>query len=410
MIKRLIYRILERRHYWRYVSFSEIAELYASRLLRILGLSMVSIFVAIFLYQHGYSLTFIMFFFAAYYVFRMLLSFPFAYVIARIGPKHATLVSNLFFIPSLLLLVMMPQYGFIAVLGYAFFQAVSLSLYDMAYLVDFSKVKHEEFSGREIGYMNMLEQIARGASPLVGGFIAYWFGPQVTMFVAAGIFTLSALPLFFTPEPVKTHQTITFHGIPWRRVRRPLLASMANGYDTIASTLIWSLFIAIAIFGVATNSVYAQLGVLASITMVVGIAAARFFGTVVDGSRGRELLNWSAVANALTHLMRPFVATPLGVLFANIVNVVVTAGYTLPFTKGMFALADDLPGYRIAFMSLINASASVGAAILCVIAGTLSLFLDELLSLQVTYVITAFVTLLILAHGFPALRKRRFGL
>jgi FlaA1/EpsC-like NDP-sugar epimerase len=45
MIKTLIYSLLERRHYWRYVSFSEIAEIYASRTLRVLAVSMVSVFI-----------------------------------------------------------------------------------------------------------------------------------------------------------------------------------------------------------------------------------------------------------------------------------------------------------------------------------------------------------------------------
>ncbi len=402
--------MLERRHYWRHDSFSEIAELYASRLLRILGVSMVSIFVAIYMYQNGYNLTFIMFFFVCYYVLRAVLSFPFAYVIARIGPKHATLISNLLYIPALLLLVMLPEYGLVAIAGYAFLQAASLSLYDMAYLIDFSKIKHEEFSGREIGYMNMLEQIARGSSPFIGGFLAYWFGPQVTLFVAAGIFTISALPLFFTGEPVKTHQMITFHGIPWRRLWHPIVAFAADGYDTIASSLIWSLFIAIAIFGISDNTVYAQLGVLASITMIIGVVAAKFFGAIVDRTRGRELLNAGAIANAFTHAARPFVATPLGVLFVNIFNVLATTAYILPFLKGMFALADDLPGYRIAFISIMNAAASLGAAVLCLIAGVLSLFFDEILSLQITYVVTALITLLIMTNRFPALRRNRLGL
>ena len=188
MIKKLIYRYMEKRHYWRYVSFSEVAELYASRTLRIFALSMVNVFVVIYLYQNGYSLTFIAFVFAGYYLFRALISYPFAYLIARIGPKHATLMSNFLFIPSLLMLIALPEYGLISIAGFTIFQALSLSLYDMAYLVDFSKVKHEERVGKEIGYMQILDQIARGASPFIGGFIAYWFGPQATLFVATFIF------------------------------------------------------------------------------------------------------------------------------------------------------------------------------------------------------------------------------
>lgn len=55
MLKQLIYRLFERRHYWREMSFSEMAELYTSRVLRTLAVSMVSIFIAIYLYQNGYG-------------------------------------------------------------------------------------------------------------------------------------------------------------------------------------------------------------------------------------------------------------------------------------------------------------------------------------------------------------------
>lgn len=408
MIKRLIYRFLEKRHYWRTVSFSEIAELYASRTLRVFALSMVNVFVAIYLYQNGYSLTFIAFTFAGYYVFRAAISYPFAYLIARIGPKHATLLSNFLFIPALLLLITLPEYGLIAIAGFVFFQASSLSLYDMAYLIDFSKVKHDERAGKELGYMHILEQIARGSSPFIGGFIAYWFGPQVTLYVAVFIFLIAAMPLFFTPEPVKTHQHITFHGIPWRKIRRPLVAYAADGYDTIACSLLWSLFIALAVFGVnSSNTIYAQLGVLASLTMIAGIAAAKIFGSVIDRHRGNALLKISAIGNALIYLVRPLVITPLGVLLVNVFNQFTTTGYILPFTKGMFALADDLPGYRIAYMTLMNAAASMGAMIVCLIVGVLSLVLDEIASFQATYLISSVIVLLILVHRFPALSKSK---
>ena len=297
----------------------------------------------------------------------------------------------------MLLLVTLPEWGIYALLGFALFQSTSLSLYDMAYHVDFSKVKHDDHAGKEIGYMHMLEQIARGSSPFIGGFIAFWFGPQVTLFVAATIFLLSALPLFLTPEP-------------WKRIRHPVLANAAFGYDTIASSLLWSLFVAIAVFGISSNTIYAQLGVLATLTMITGILSAKAFGMIVDRTKGKELLRVGVFANSLTHISRVFVATPLGVVFVNVFNELATTGFTLPFTKGLFALADDLPGYRIAFISIMNASASVGAAILCLIAGTLTLFFDEAVSLQITYAITAVVVLGILTHRFPALNPGRFKL
>ncbi len=141
--------------------------------------------------------------------------------------------------------------------------------------------------------------------------------------------------------------------------------------------------------------------------MVAGIISAQIFGTVIDKHRGKELLTISAIGNAFVYLARVAVATPLTVLFVNVFNQFATTGYSLPFTKGMFALADDLPGYRIAFMTLMNVAASLGAMGVCLILGGLSLLVEETASFQITYVISAVIVLFIMVHNFPALNKSK---
>lgn len=392
--------MFERRHYWRHVSFSELAELYASRTLRMFALSMVTVFIGIYLYKNGYAVTFIMLYFALYFVYRSLLAIPAAFVIAKIGPKYATLVSNFLYVPALLCLVMIPEYGFWALTASAFFQGVSVTLYDIAYLVGFSKVKNDDNAGKEISYMHIFEILAKATSPVVGGFVAYWVSPQATLFFAAGIFMLAALPLFFSAESVLTNQKITFRGVPWRRIRRNIVSQMSIGIDVIASGLMWSLFVAIAVFGTASNAIYAQLGVLASVSVFVGIAVSRVFGSIVDKRRGNELLSAGVIGDSLTHVGRILTATPFGVVLINIFHEIVTLAYVLPYTKGMFAQADDLPGYRIVFMTIMSISSAMGAAVICAIVAVFSLYLEESMALQAGYVVIAFTALLILNHGF----------
>ncbi|MFZ1811909.1 MAG: MFS transporter [Candidatus Saccharimonadales bacterium] len=408
MIQRLIYFFYERRHYWRDVTFSEMAELYASRALRTLAVSMVTIFIGVYLYQLGYDVTFIMLYFASYFLYRGALAYPFAYVIARIGPKHATLLSNFLYVPALLLLVTLPQYGLWALVGTAVFQGLSVTLYDMAYLVGFSKVHHNENAGKELGYMNMLDQIAKGASPIIGGFVAYLWGPQATLLLASGIFASAAIPLFFTPEPVRTHQTITFHGLPRRKIIRGVMTNLFIGCDVTASGLLWSLFLVTTIFSVSSNAVYAELGVLSSITLVTGVIAARLFGLLVDKHRGHELLRAGVVADSLTHMVRPFIGSPVGVGMVNVMNEMATTAYALPYTKAVFAQADDLPGYRIVYMSLMSAATALGASLFCVIVAALTLFCSNQTAFQVSYGMIAVIVLGISLHGFPALRPRHW--
>src|SRR5690606_1063569 len=134
-----------------------------------------------------------------------IIALPAARLIAWIGPKHAILVSNLLYIPSMIAFALLPQFG-PWLLGVALiFQAVSATMYSIGYMIDFSKVKSVEHAGKEIAYMNIFEKVTTGLSPLIGGFIAFLFGPQVVIIIAAVLFALAAVPLFRTGEQVSVN-------------------------------------------------------------------------------------------------------------------------------------------------------------------------------------------------------------
>ena len=79
MIGRIISRLLRRRHYWRSVSFDQIAELYTSRLITVFAANIVNLFAAVYLYKLGYSLIFITLFYAVWYLMKI----PFSYLAAK---------------------------------------------------------------------------------------------------------------------------------------------------------------------------------------------------------------------------------------------------------------------------------------------------------------------------------------
>ena len=405
MLKPLVYRLLERRHTWRHADFDEIAEIYASRTLRVMAISMVSVFTAVYLYQNGFHLVYIMLYFASYWILKASLTFLAAFVVARIGPKHTTLLSNLLYVLALIIFSQLGKYGVIALIISGTLQAVSVALYDLSHMVNFSKVKHLDHLGKELSFMYMLERGGAAISPIIGGLIAYWFGPEVTMLVAAVVFALAATPLFFTPEPVQTKQHITFRHFNWRDTRRGIFASLAVGADLITSGSTWSLYVALTIFGISTDAIYAQLGALVGVTVLAAVVFSRLYGIVIDRRRGGELLNFGVAGDALVHISRPFVGTPFGVIMINIVNESVTNAYAMPFTKGIFDQADNLPGYRIVYAALISIATSLGSALMALVIGGLSLLNSEVQTLQISFVVTALVVLLIGTQRFPALRR-----
>ena len=407
MVEKLIKKVLHDRHYWRRMEFSELSELYASRVMRLMALSMVSVFVAIFLYQSGYSLMFIAVVFACMFALRGILAYPSAFVIARFGPKHGTMLANMLSIPALLSLAALESKGIPALMAYLVFHAASTSLYVISYHVDFSKIKHRLHVGKELGYMVILERIAMAVSPLLGGFIAYLFGPQATLVVGSLLFAIAALPLFMSPEPVRANQRITFRYIPLGKLYRGMIAYAALGWDFTATGIVWSLFIALAVFGTDSDAVYAQVGAVASVAILASLAAVKVYGALIDRHQGDKLLQFGTIGSALIHLVRPFISTATGVVLANATTETAKSAYSMPFYKGMYYQADNLPGYRIVYMAVMDIAVSAGAVLGLVILAALCAVIDEIGSMQVFYFITAFAVLAHMAHGFGALRVFR---
>lgn len=409
MIKKLLHRLLERRHYWRTVGFSELAELYANRMLRLMAVNMFSGIVGIFMYQIGYPLWQIVGVFAAYFLVKAVSAIPAAYFIGRVGPKHGTLVSNFLYIPSLLALTQLENLHVYALLVFIIVQPLAVTLYTVSYHVGFSKVKHSEHAGKEIGFMYIVEKFGAGLSPVVGGLIAYMFGPETVMWMASILFLLSAGPLFFSPEPVMTHQHIIFRGFNWRATWRNLVSMLSIGADQALSGSIWSLFVAIAVFGTTNNIVYAQVGALLGIAFVASLVFARLYGAIIDRRRGGELLRAAVIGNSLLHATRAFVSTPVGVVMVNVANEATTSGYSMPYLKGQYDMADSLPGYRIVYMAIMEFAVGLGASIMMLILLGLTFLLDDVRGLQVGYIVAAVAVLPIIWHGFPALRSSRFA-
>lgn len=406
MIQKLIDRLLLHRHFWRYATFSEVAEIYASRTTRIFALRLVATFTSIYLLQQGYSILFVALFFACFYGFKILFAYPSALIIAATGPKHATFLSNIMIAVSMMFLPLVPEYGLAALAVWGILQGASTCLYDFAYMVDFSKVKSFEHAGKEIAFMNILEKIAASLGPIVGGFLAFLAGPEVVMVLSVILFLLAALPLFKTAEPVRIHQKLEFRGFPWRTTWRSLVAETAVGVDVFTTGTAWTIFMATVVFSTSTNKIYAEVGVVTSISIIAALLASYAFGKIIDNQRGRELLRYSTVLNSLIHGLRIFSVTPISVVLINILNEGAMTGYAMAFNRGIFDTA-DATGRRIVYLFFIEIVVNLGMALTALFFALIIYLLPSqpLLALQVFFGVSAVVTLLIATPRFALYRK-----
>jgi len=405
MFQNIIHQILVRRHFWRYATFSEVSELYASRMLRMLALNIAASFMSIFLYQNGFGIPFIALFWGMFFLFKTLIALPVAALAARIGAKHGILISNIMYIPSMIIFALIPEYGPLLLIAVVILQGASSALYSISYSTDFSKVKSSLNAGKEIAYMNIVEKVTAGLSPLIGGLLALAFGPQVVLVIAAILFSLAAAPLLRTAEQERPHQKLNFKGFPWHLVRPNIAPHIALGFDVFTSGTVWSIFTAVFIIGVAsTNEVYAANGALMSVVVFAALGASYAYGKIIDRKKGGELLRVAAIGNALTHLMRAFTTTPVAVAGLNVANEAATTGYTMAFTRGVFDNA-DLSGQRVTYLGVVEALSNLGAALGGFLLFFMASMLGDKLSIHVFFFIAAAIVLLIATAKFPLYRK-----
>lgn len=362
-------------------------------------------FVAIYLYQQGYSVLFIAAFYAISFFFRIGMVYFSARFVAKFGPKHGILFANLIYIPALFAFPLVSVYGLPVIIIFGVLQSISMVLFDLSYTVDFSKVKHVEHAGKEIGYMQILERLTASLSPLLGGLVAFLFFPEATMMLSAVLFIFASAPLFRTKEPVKLNQKLKFKKFPWRRVWRTLRAEIAIGFDVVGSNFVWIMFLTVVVFGSTSNDIYLTIGAFASVTIVTSFFSAYAFGRIIDWRHGGDLLKIATIANSLTHVFRAFVTTPAGVVAANVTNEVATTGYSMAYIRGILDTADDVPGHRIVYLMFVSMAMNLGAFM-----GAATLFLLLLLlpttalAFQCFFVVTAVVVLLAMTARFKMYR------
>jgi MFS family permease len=281
--------------------------------------------------------------------------------------------------------------------------SISYALFIIGIEVDFSKVKHTEHGGKEISFIMIFERVGASIGPLLGGFIASFINPQLTIFIATLIMVISLVPLFLSSEPVRTKQKLIIKGFPWRRHKRDFLSAPFVGVENIISIMIWPLFIALTIF---QNNSYAAIGVLASVSTALALIAIYLIGRLIDQSKGLIMLKVGAILNAVLHIIRPFIITPLGALIVSFINEPLTASYRMPFSKGLYDAADSVTGYRIVYLTLFDSFRMLGLFIFWLGAYIASFFVtNDINILKFMFVIGGISSLGILLQKFPALKS-----
>lgn len=364
-----------------------------------MAFSLVGVFIPLFLHGLEYSMAEIFSFYIAYFVVRTIFHLPAGYVVARIGPKHTIILSFVIQLVSSISFLTLPEYQW-PLWAVAGIWAVANNLFFTAYHVDFSKVKHSEHSGKEMGIANIVQRVGGALGPIVGGIVATVFGPQYIFLAMTLLLMIGLVPLLTTGEAVKTHQKIKFRSLKLSRIKRDLISYTGLTITHQISVTLWPLYL--GIFALGAN-VYLELGAISSVGFTVSIFIAYAIGKIVDKKKGRELLQISAVTDMVIQFFRPFVQSLPFAFAVNTAGESTAVSMRIAYQKGMYDAADDLPGNRIVYISIMETVGAIVKALVWTVLLAIGLLFSFEIAIVVGFVIAGLANLLTITERFKAL-------
>lgn len=314
---------------------SELSELYISMSLKSLALSLVAIFIPVYLYELGYTLMEISLFYAIYFALRIPGHFIAGLLTARKGPKHVLSYSYGAQLLSLLVLLTLPNMGW-PLWFVALVQSAYNSLFFVGFHVDFSIIENEKFAGKELSTMSILVRTAAALGPFVGGLSATLLGINATLVIAIVLLLIAIIPLMHTKELINRQERILYD-FSLQDQWRNYVAYISETLSKQTPLLFWPLYLAAFVFA---QDPYLKIGLVTSISILVSLSATRYFGQLIDNAKGRQLLHGSSLLHAVVHMLRSF-ANNLGMVsLVNISTELAESGQLLTMSKGFYGEAD----------------------------------------------------------------------
>lgn len=395
-----LYEFIVHPHSWRQVSLSEMGELYISMMIKSFAMSLVGIFVPVYMYQIGYNVTEILGYYAFLYALRILMDPPMAWIVGRFGPKHMMIASQGLLILQLLMFATLEVENWSLAL-IAAVHALGLSMFYVSYHIDFSKVQNVHHSGEQLGKMHRFVKLASAVGPLAGGAIATLGSVQIALYTAILLTVASNIPLLMSPEPVRTHQHVTWRGFPWRKVVYDLMSNAGLAADQMANLIVWPLYVSIFVFA---ENVYLGVGFVTSIGLAMSMIVTKAYGKLIDHRRGGLLLHYSVAAQSIAHLVRSLVSSAGAVFLFNVINEPIQVGIRMPYAKGVYDSASQYEGYRNAYISTIITTTNVMRTITMFIAMLIASAGYPQLALQSVFLLAAASIWLVSLERYRALR------
>ena len=280
------------------------------------------------------------------------------------------------------------------------------SFYWSSYRVYLSKTTHSAKSGRQIGWIYSFEALAELSGILLGGLLAHFFDPRITILTAIVILMVSLLPFLLSGEPITRHLKPSYSNL-WQKMKinkGGLAAAAGSRLCYVGNQLYWTIYIAITIF---TTNTYGILGVLMTASLLLAFVAAIFIGRLTDRGKTYLLLRWGVIGEIALSLSQIVISSPAGAIIHGLLKEKIDKLHVIPINKGIADEANNFPLQRVEYIIIVENVIMLGQVCLGLTILTLMQFFEPLTALKAGVVLAGFASLLIFAQHYKTLARRK---
>lgn len=330
-----------------------------------LAISLAMIFVPIFLLRSGFSFTEVLVFILVQQVFSVLLQYPVSNCFRIINPHYLLVVGVLWYAVFFILLGTIETYHWPLML-LAVVWAFNRTLYWTAFHYIFGLARKPIQAGRQIAGITALTMFATTVAPAIGGVVATVYGINYIYVTAVLLLLISVIPVL-KKEVIIPKTKLNFSWKEARKIRRDAYANMCNGMVVVGEVNIWPLLVFVLV------GTYAGVGLLSSVIALASIIITVYVGRREETRGEKRYIKQGLAFYSITSLGRTMAQNGLQIFGLNLLGGIGRSLFVTPFMNRYYINSDS--GSRLAYITVMEAAFSIGAAIYIAVLILLSLVL-----------------------------------
>ena len=306
----------------------ELSELYVTVALRTFAMSLISIFVPLYLLGIGYSLIDVLTFYIIFCVFHSILSLFAAKLSVKIGLKHSIALSMPFLILFYILLYTLTTNNWPLALV-ALVAAVQNSLFWVSFHMDFTKFSAKKKRGEEFGILRIITTTLNAVGRVLGAIIISFVSFHYLFVFVSALLVISFVPLFLSKE-IKIRREISFRKMLKISSLKDFIVFMGSGAEYGAALVVWPLFIFLIV------GTYISLGIITSIATFISLLTVYIVGRMCDCFNRRSLLKFGSVAHSVVWFFKAIVSTGPQIVLVNSLSGITNTFKEIPYNTMVY--------------------------------------------------------------------------